>query len=188
MERPKLLIDEEVLAEPRHMIVSNTNIRGVIWGINKHFSDISGYSAKELKGVNHNILRHPDMPKIIFKLMWDRITNGHNILAFVKNVRKDGRYYWVITDFEVMFKRNDPTEIYKFYAYRKAAPRHSLDEIIELYASLLKEEKKSGEKASEEYLNTYLARKKMSYDEYMQSLIKQKKKGLFGRVAKSLFG
>ena len=187
MERAKL-IDEEVFAKPRHMIVSNTNPRGVIWGINKHFSEISGYTAKELKGLHHNILRHPDMPKIIFKLMWDRILSGHNMLAFVKNVRKDGRYYWVVTDFEVMFKRNAPTEIYKFYAYRKAAPRHSLKEIIELYASLVKEEKKSGIKASEQYLNAYLAKKKMTYDEYIESLIKQKTRGLFAKVAKSLFG
>ena len=187
MQKPKP-IDEEVIVRPKKMIVSNTNSRGIIWGVNHNFIEISGYSFDELKGSNHNIIRHPDMPKIIFKLLWNRILAGKHIFAFVKNLRKDGKYYWVVADFEIMFKRDNPDEIYKFYAYRKAAPRNALKEIIPLYQKLLEMEQEGGMEESGKYLNNYLKKKNLTYDEYVLSLIRQKSGGFFAKVAKSLFG
>ena len=181
-------IDEEVIVEPRKTITSNTDIKGIIKGNNSYFSEISGYTTAQLKNQNHNIIRHPDMPKIVFKLMWDRILQKKNIYAFVKNLRKDGKYYWVITDFEVLVDKNDKDKIIGFYAYRKAAPRDGIEKISKLYEALIEEEKKGGMEASAKYLEEFLTKNNTTYDKYIDRLLKKKKEGLFSGIKKSLFG
>jgi len=93
-------IDEEIALEPKKYIISSTDLKGNITDVNDCFVEISGYSREELIGNPHNIIRHPDMPKIVFKLMWERLKSGEDILALVKNLAKDGRYYWIFTTFE----------------------------------------------------------------------------------------
>ncbi len=180
-------INEEVFLEDKKYIVSHTDTKGIIKGANAYFSEISGYSFKELKNQNHNIVRHPDMPKIIFKLMWERIQNKQNIFAFVKNLCKDGRFYWVITDFEVILDKKDKNKIIGYYAYRKAPPRKALPEIEKLYKALLEEEKKGGMEASAKYLNNFLSKKKLSYDEYISDLLDKATKKSFISTVKSFF-
>ena len=79
---------KEIKISSQKMLVSKTNAKGVITYGNENFVDISGYSESELIGSPHNILRHSDMPKAIFYLMWQRITRGRNIMAVVKNLSK----------------------------------------------------------------------------------------------------
>ncbi|MDQ7090552.1 MAG: PAS domain-containing protein [Methylococcales bacterium] len=77
------------------IIVSTTNTKGIITHVNHVFIEMSGYKKSELLGVNHSILRHPDMPSLIFKSLWDTIQTGKKWQGVIKNLRKDGGYYWV---------------------------------------------------------------------------------------------
>jgi len=76
-------------------IVSQTDLDGNITYVNPYLIDISGYSEEELLGAPQNILRHPDMPAVAFKGLWDTMATGAKWHGYVKNLRKDGRYYWV---------------------------------------------------------------------------------------------
>jgi len=150
--------DEEIVLDRNRYLVSETDLGGVITYSNDYFQEIAGYSEEELLGSSHNIIRHPDMPKVVFKLLWERIKGGHNINAVVKNLSKDGRYYWVFTEFKIR-RANGTGEIVGYMASRKAVSRHVVDVISALYATLLKFEKEGGMAASEKYLNEFLAEK-----------------------------
>ncbi len=97
MQHPTPNQNEKMLNE-NDFIVSKTDARGKIIYGNKTFIKISGYEENELLGSPHSILRHPDMPKIVFKLLWDRLQNKEEIFAYVKNLCKDGSYYWVFAN------------------------------------------------------------------------------------------
>jgi PAS domain S-box-containing protein len=173
MTRRPRPINEEIRLDPLRYIVSKTDASGVIEYGNDYFVEISGYKEYELINRPHNIIRHPDMPRTIFKLMWDRLKNNQQIFAFVKNLAKDGRYYWVITEFTSKINplNNQPV---RYTAYRKAAPRKALPEIEKLYATLREIEQQQGMEAAEKYLEGYLEERGLSYDEYIDSLIGNK--------------
>jgi aerotaxis receptor len=95
MHSNKTLINEEVHFDESQELVSTTDLRGVITYANTEFCTVAGYSIQELVGKNHNIVRHPDMPKAAFKEMWETLKQGHSWRGMVKNRCKDGRYYWV---------------------------------------------------------------------------------------------
>ena len=120
-------------------------------------------------GKPHNIVRHPDMPKIAFKLMWDTISQGKNFRAVVKNLAKDGRYYWVITDFEPNYDAGTG-KIIEHTAYRMPAPRKAIETMGPIYAKLLEIEKEQGMDASLVYLKGFLEANNITYDEFVQKL------------------
>jgi len=148
-------IDEEIKLDPKRYIISETDAKGKITYCNDYFMEVSGYNAEELIGKAHNIVRHPDMPKVVFKLLWETISKGKNINAVVKNLAKDGRYYWIFTEFESV-KDMATGEIMGYHADRKSISPHVLEIIAELYAELLKIEQKEGVEASEKYLISFL--------------------------------
>ena len=148
-------INEEIVLDPKRYIVSETDEKGKITFVNDYFMEISGYSEEELMGKAHNIVRHPDMPKVVFKLLWETIRQGKNINAVVKNLAKDGRYYWIFTEFESR-RDTDTGEIIGYHAARKSISKHVLEIIVELYAKLLEIEKDEGVEASEKYLIAFL--------------------------------
>lgn len=86
----------EVPFEASCMFYSRTDERGVIIEGNSIFRRISGFGWEELKGAPHKLVRHPDMPKGVFHLYWERLKAGKQVAAYVKNKSKDGRYYWVL--------------------------------------------------------------------------------------------
>jgi PAS domain S-box-containing protein len=153
MQRPTP-IDEEIELDPKRYLVSETDEKGVITYVNDYFVEVSRYSKEELIGQPHNILRHPDMPKVIFKLLWETIQAGKNINAVIKNLAKDGRYYWIFTEFEI--KKDANNKIIGYHASRKAVSKHIVEVISEIYAKLLKMEKLSGVDASERQLKVLL--------------------------------
>jgi PAS domain S-box-containing protein len=175
MQRPAP-IDEEISLDPKRYIVSKTDKHGIIEYGNEYFVEISGYTETELLGEPHSLIRHPDMPKIVFKMMWDRINKAQNIMAIVKNLAKDGRYYWVVTEFQ---PKVDPisNEIISHTAFRKAAPKKAVETMQTIYQKLLEIEKEGGMEASEKYLRGFLEEKKMTYDEYIDDLVGNR--GLF---------
>ena len=155
MENEKIVFDEEIQLDPKRYIVSETDAKGKITYCNDYFIEVCGYSKEELIGQPHNIVRHPDMPKVVFKLLWETIKQGKNINAVVKNRAKDGRFYWIFTEFE-MRKDNDTAEIIGYHAARKSISKHVIEIIAELYSKLLEIEKNDSIEASEKFLIEFL--------------------------------
>jgi aerotaxis receptor len=78
------------------MFFSTTDRKGRIQLGNDAFVRVSGYARAELVGQAHNIVRHPDMPRSVFRLVWDRLARGQTVAGLIKNMASDGRYYWVV--------------------------------------------------------------------------------------------
>ena len=151
-------------------IVSKTDTKGKITYGNRIFIQMSGYSEQELLGTPHNILRHPDMPKIVFKLLWDRVQNGQEIFAYVKNRCKDGSFYWVFTNVTASY--DDKGNIIGYYSVRRK-PKETAIEVIEpIYLALLQAEANGGMDASLRLLEKTLHEKGVTYDELIAALQK----------------
>nr|WP_321265965.1 PAS domain-containing protein [uncultured Sulfurimonas sp.] len=148
-------LDIEIKLDPKRYIVSETDSKGKITYCNDYFREVSGYTEEELIGSPHNIVRHPDMPRVVFKLLWETISKGKNINAVVKNLAKDGRYYWIFTEFEIR-KDTDTGNIIGYHASRKTISKHVIEIIADLYAKLLEIEKNDGIEASQTYLVDFL--------------------------------
>lgn len=169
------IIDKEVTWDKTQVIMSKTNAFGIIEYANEVFVDVSGYEDYELMGQPHNIIRHPDMPKVIFKVLWENLKQGKNFHAIVKNLAKSGRYYWVITDFEIAKDENGV--IVNYFGRRQSVPHEVISLHIEpLYKKLLQIEAASGVEFSEKYLIGFLEEKKRSYVEYIKELILEHEK------------
>ncbi len=167
--RPSKIIDEEVKWDKTKTIISKTDPVGTILYMNDAFETASEYNKIELIGEPHNVIRHPDMPKVVFKVLWDSLKKGNNFHAIVKNLTRTGRYYWVITDFDV--EKDDKGKITGYTGRRKALPQSVIQKIEPLYKTLLEIEKVKGEKASELYFNSYLQEEvSSSYDDFVVKL------------------
>ena len=166
------IIDEEVQWDKTKTIVSKTDVYGTILYANDVFSNTCEYSTIELVGEPHNIIRHPDMPKVAFKVLWDALKKGENFHAIVKNLTRTGRYYWVITDFTI--DKDDEGKITGYTARRKAVPDGVVKKIEPIYKTLLNIEKLKGEKASEMYFEAYLNEEVgKSYNEFVVDLFNE---------------
>lgn len=115
------------------LIVSTTDKDGIITHVNKAFVEMSGYSEDELLGSPHSILRHPDMPAVAFKGLWDTVNKGEHWQGFVKNLRKDGGYYWVKATVIPNIRKG---EVVSYTSVRRKPSRTKIEESIKLYASL----------------------------------------------------
>lgn len=171
-------MNKEIKLHPRKKIVTKTNFKGNIVYANDEFSNMSGYTKKEFIFKSHNIIRHQDMPKTIFKLMWKSLRAKSNFLAIIKNKTKCGNFYWVTTDFDIELDHSNLPDYYT--ATRRAVPKYAKKEIEKLYSNILNiEETQSLEDASI-YLNSFLEDKGYSFCEYIDSILK--KKSFFEKV------
>lgn len=163
-------VDNEILLDETKIIMSKTDKKGIIEYANQYFMDICGYDEWDLMGEPHNVIRHPDMPRIVFKVLWDRLKKGENIHALVKNLAKDGSYYWVVTNFET--KYNDDGKIIAHFSRRKKPPTYAVEAIIPIYKILLNIEKTKGIEASGKYLMNFLEDNGVTYDEFILQVLK----------------
>jgi len=171
MDNTVLPIDKEVVWDKDLILVSKTDKFGNIKYCNEVFVNVSGYEDHELVGKPHNIIRHPDMPAVIFKLLWANLKNGKDFHAVIKNISKSGRYYWVITQFEI--QTNADGEILNYVGRRKAIPAGVAEKFSHLYTKLKQIENAVGVEAAEEYLYGFLDDKKVSYDEYLEQILQE---------------
>lgn len=167
MDKPIPNENEKFLNED-DFIVSKTDLKGHIVYGNKSFIKISGYSDKELLGAPHSILRHPDMPTIIFKLLWGRIVKKEEIFAYVKNLTKNGSFYWVFANVTVTTNRNGVMR--DFHSVRRKPSSKSMQIIPSLYKELLEIEKKEGIESSKKHLDKHLEAQGKTYDEFVLTL------------------
>lgn len=164
------LSDKRKVMNDGDFIVSKTDTKGRITYGNQIFIQMSGYSEEELLGAPHNILRHPDMPRIVFKLLWERIQNGQEIFAYVKNRCKDGSYYWVFTNVSPSYDENGT--IIGYYSVRRKPKESAIEAIVPIYRALLDEEARGGMDASLRLLQKTLDEKGVGYDELIAALQK----------------
>ena len=150
------------------ILVSKTDTKGIITYANSHFVKISGYTQDELLGQPHNITRHPKMPRIIFKMLWNEIKNGREINAYVVNLSKDGSFYWVYANVTPSFDAKN--KIIGYHSTRRRPSRKGLKEIQPLYETLRQHEIVGGIKESEKVLNSILESKGVKYDEFIYRL------------------
>ncbi len=133
-ERVATIVDEEIPYPDGKLIVSRTDIKGFITHANQAFVDMSGYTREELIGANHNILRHPDMPAVAFKGLWDTVEKGEKWQGFVKNLRKDGTYYWVKATVIPNIRNG---QLMGYTSVRRKPSRSKIRESEALYATLM---------------------------------------------------
>ena len=119
-------------------------------------------------GKPHNIIRHPDMPRAIFKLLWQRIQNKEEIFAYVKNKSFDGGYYWVFAN--ITASVDDHNNAVGYYSVRRKPNPKAIEVIEPMYQKLLSVEKSNGMEASTKFLTDFLNEKNLSYDEFINNL------------------
>ena len=156
------------------MIISETDVYGRITDANDVFCTVCGYSREELIGQPHNIIRHPDMPKITFKLLWDNLKLGNNFAGVVKNLAKNGEYYWVITDFEM--RRDSMGNITHYIARRKSVPKGVIDNYVTpLYQTLLKV---GGMDLSARFFKNYLDKQGKDYIDFIIDVMNENRENV----------
>ncbi|WP_188108636.1 PAS domain-containing protein [Sulfurimonas lithotrophica] len=149
-------------------IVSKTDKKGKITYVNKIFMDMAEYTEAELLGKPHSIIRHPKMPKIVFKLLWDRIEKKEEIFAFVLNKTKNSNGYWVYANITASLDENE--NIIGYYSVRRRPNPQAIKIIEPIYEKMIEAEKTGGMEASEKILENLLFEKGVSYDELVISL------------------
>jgi len=162
-------INKEIIIPDDQVLISVTDPKGNIIEANDIFIKVSGYSEDELVGSSHNIIRHPDMPKIMFKIVWDHIMDKENVMAVVKNLAKDGKYYWVVTDF--VTRVDADRNIINYTAYRRPVHDKVKQAVIPLYKALCAIEEVAGIDASEKFLNDYFEERDLNYDDMIEEII-----------------
>jgi PAS domain S-box-containing protein len=160
----------QIFMKEDDFIVSKTDLKGRITYGNETFIKMSGYQESELLDAPHNILRHQDMPAVVFKLLWDRLKDKKAINAYVKNKCKNGDFYWVFANVTPSF--NDRGETIGYYSVRRKPKESALKVIEGIYEALLQAEKSGGMNASAQLLETTLKNNKVTYDEFIINLQK----------------
>ena len=149
-------------------IVSKTDLKGHITYTNKIFIEMSEYRESELLGRPHNILRHSDMPKAIFKYLWENISQKKEVFAFIINKTKNNHAYWVFAN--VTASLDERGNIIGYYSVRRKPNPKALEVIIPLYKKMIEVEKSAGVDASFKVFADILEEKGVSYDEYIISI------------------
>jgi len=143
MSKNKIIINEEVKFEDINKndrpVVSKTDIRGRITYTNSVFRKLSGYEKGKMEGHPHSIVRHPDMPKKVFEEMWDTILSGKEWSGIVKNLRKDGRYYWV--EATIIPVKEENNAIIGFISARRKVDDNVKKEYEKIYKEMREKEK-----------------------------------------------
>lgn len=158
------------------IIVSKTDLKGRISYANDIFLKIAGYRESEVLQQPHSLIRHPDMPRCVFQLLWDRIQAGEEIFAYVKNMAKNGDHYWVLAHVTPSRDRNN--RIIGYHSNRRVPNREAIQKIEPLYAKLQAEEahhanQKEGLAAGMKMLTDFIGESGASYDELIFSLESQ---------------
>lgn len=135
-------MEKELLLTPRTLITSKTDLKGKITYCNKDFLHYALYKEEELLNKPHNIIRHPDMPRAVFKLLWDYIQNQKEIFAFVKNKNKYGDFYWVFANITPSYDANN--KVVGYYSVRRKPNVKAIKDISDIYSQMLQVEKKDG--------------------------------------------
>ncbi|MGY1811541.1 PAS domain-containing protein [Blastococcus sp. SYSU D00820] len=156
------------------LIVSKTDRRGVITYANDVFLRVSGYSLDEVVGQPHNLIRHPDMPRAVFALLWETLAAGQELFAYIDNLAADGAHYWVLA--HVTPSYGPGGTVLGYHSNRRRPSPRAVERIRPLYAQLLAEERRhptarTAVQASSQLLTELLARSGQTYEDHVWSII-----------------
>ena len=166
----------EVFFDKNDLIVSKTDLKGRITYANHTFLEIANYDESEVMGKAHNMIRHPNMPRGIFEMLWNRIPNGDEVFAYIVNSTKGGDHYWVLGHVTPSYENG---EITGYHSTRRVPSARIIRDVIEpLYSELNHIEastanRKEGTRKSTEHLDSLLSKRGLGYDEFMASLMRE---------------
>lgn len=163
---------EERVMRENDFIVSKTDPKGIITYCNPIFIEFSGYEEEDLIGAQHNIIRHPDMPRSAFKLVWDTIQGGKEVFAYVKNMSRDGSFYWVFAHVTPDF--DGAGRIVGYTSVRRCPARSAIEKIDPVYQQMRQAETAAGARdaitAGTRVLADLMQQTGMGYEELVFSL------------------
>lgn len=162
--------------DEKSIIVSKTDLKGRLTYVNDVFCKVGLYTTSELIGQPHSIVRHPDMPRCVFKLLWDTLQSGNEIFAYVKNMAKNGDHYWVLA--HATPTPDSTGRMIGYHSNRRVPDRSAIAKIEPVYAALLAEEARhvndrDGLAASYAALQNFLRQQNMEYDRFVFSTVEQ---------------
>jgi PAS domain S-box-containing protein len=156
------------------VIVSKTDLKGRITYANRVFLNIAGLTLKQAIGAPHSLIRHPHMPRCVFKLLWTRIEAGHEVFAYVLNRAMNGDHYWVLAHVTPSYDAGG--KISGYHSNRRVPKKSTVDSVfVPLYAELRGIEeshanRKDGMNAAYAALNEKLTSMGVDYDRFIFSL------------------
>jgi PAS domain S-box-containing protein len=167
---------QERLLAPDDLIVSKTDLRGVITYANESFLRVSAYAEEEVIGRPHNLVRHPAMPRAVFMLLWDTLARGEEVFAYIDNLAADGANYWVLANVTPSY--DVAGKVVGYHSSRRAPSPGALAAVRPLYERLAAEERRhasgpAAAAAGSALLTSLLAEQGQSYDEFVWSLISE---------------
>ncbi|MBW3085818.1 hypothetical protein KEM60_02029 [Austwickia sp. TVS 96-490-7B] len=159
---------------PDELIVSKTDPQGRMTYANDVFLRISGYDVDDVIGRPHNLIRHPHMPRAVFRLLWERLGEGREVFAFINNLAQNGDHYWVLA--HVTPSYDSQHRLVGYHSNRRCPHRDSIARAAEAYQPLLQEESRHAHPpdAATAALQLWLAQlaaQGMTYDTFVWSLI-----------------
>lgn len=171
MKRSITPTQREVTFDANEFIVSKTDTTGRITYANRVFMRVADYAEHELLGVQHNIVRHPDMPRGAFKHLWDTLQRGDEWIGFVKNMTSRGDHYWVFAN---VSPDRQAGQVIGYYSVRRQAPRRAIETLTPIYAEMLRIEREAGAaracEASLAWLTDTLQKMGKTYEELVLDL------------------
>ena len=163
---------QERLMRDDDFIVSKTDLKGRISYCNRIFIEFSGYAEHELLGAQHNIIRHPDMPRGVFQFLWDTLGARKECFAYVKNMSRDGGFYWVFANVTPDMDAQGVPQGY--FSVRRKPGRGAVSALSDVYKLMLDEERRAGPReacaASIALLTNVLKQKGVGYDQFILSI------------------
>ena len=174
MKRSQTLTGVERFFGDDDVIVSKTDLKGRVTYANRTFLHIAGYNEADILGQPHSLIRHPAMPRCVFKLAWETIEAGNEIFAYVINRSKNGDHYWVYA--HVTPSYDAAGNMIGYHSNRRVPDRKVIeDPIIPLYRALCEEEARhvNGKQqlaAGYKMLTDTIAATGIAYDEFVASL------------------
>ena len=164
-------MENEIEVKEEDLLVSMTDPKGKIIYANDIFCKVANYDLEDLLGQPHNIVRHPEMPKVIFKVLWDSLLKGKPVSAFVKNNVKGGGYYWVRA-FVMPVMENG--SLSRMVSYRHGINKATQESISEIYKILLDYERSHSVQDSLDYLMNFLDERNLTYDGFLNRVSNNK--------------
>lgn len=162
----------EVFLEQNEVIISKTDITGRITYANRAFMRVANFSETDVLGEQHNIVRHPDMPRGAFKLLWDTLKQDREFFGYVKNITSEGHYYWVFAN--VTPDRDASGKLVGYFSVRRKPDKQAILTMQSIYQEMLAVENRAGvanaPAASLEFLQTKLKALGTSYERFILSL------------------
>ena len=159
---------------PDELIVSKTDLRGVITYANDVFLRVSRYGLDDVIGRPHNLIRHPEMPRAVFALLWQTLSEGHELFAYINNLASDGAHYWVLAHVTPSYSADGA--VIGYHSNRRRPSPGAIRTVTPLYRRLVEEERrhptaKAAVAASSRLLDEVVTAQAGSYEEFIWSVI-----------------